>query len=446
LTTAILCATVVRRCDTSRATNARQTRDTAIEVAVRTEDCVITKRTTNTSGEPYRDGKQRYEARVRGPNGRVITRTFRTKKLAELWERDKLGERDSGTWVGLSGGRVRFGEFAAQWLEGAVDLAPRTRQIYADNLRLHILPTFGDVPLGSITTEACEAWLIKLRKEGGPRKQLAPSSVHQAYRALHRVLAVATRSRRIGRNPLDGLDPPKVTASDMSFLNHEEVAAVADAIDVRFRAFVLVAAYCGLRAGEMRALRRRDIDLVHKTITVTRQLVDQPGGGFDIRKLKTAKSRRSVAIPPHVIGALERHLGDEGFAQPGPDGIVFTSTSGTPLRLENFRRREWTPACTAAGLGHVRIHDLRHTCASLAIAAGADVLVLQRMLGHASAAMTLDRYGHLMPGQAEEVARRLSDAAGRATSPTAAHIRPTASTTGHDRGGARRRPRAVGRP
>jgi len=90
---------------------------------------------------------------------------------------------------------------------------------------------------------------------------------------------------------------------------------------------------------------------------------------------------------------------------------VFTAANGEPLQLSNFRSRIWQPACVEAEVAPLRIHDLRHTCASLAIAADADVLVLQRMLGHASAAMTLDRYGHLMPGQAESVAERRSLAA-----------------------------------
>ena len=130
-----------------------------------------------------------------------------------------------------------------------------------------------------------------------------------------------------------------------------------------------------------------------------------------------------MAIPPHVIPSLERHLGDGGYAQAGLDGLVITATEGQPIRLENFRRRDWAPACQRAGIEQLRIHDLRHTCASLAIAAGADVLVLQRMLGHASAAMTLDRYGHLMPGQAEEIARRLSDAAAEAAAASSARLR-----------------------
>jgi len=132
---------------------------------------------------------------------------------------------------------------------------------------------------------------------------------------------------------------------------------------------------------------------------------------------KTAAGRRSVAVPRLVVNALEEHLAS--YAEPGVDGLLFPAPEGGFLRLENFRRRVWRPATLAAGVAPLRLHDLRHTCASLAIAAGADVKVLQRMLGHASAALTLDRYGHLMPGQAHSVADRLDDMA-RASTPTPA--------------------------
>ena len=114
-----------------------------------------------------------------------------------------------------------------------------------------------------------------------------------------------------------------------------------------------------------------------------------------------------------MTAALEEHLA--AYADPGPEGLLFPAPEGGFLRLENFRRRVWTPATVAAGVAPLRVHDLRHTCASLAIAAGADVKVLQRMLGHASAALTLDRYGHLLPGQAQSVADRLDEMARAAT-------------------------------
>ena len=116
-----------------------------------------------------------------------------------------------------------------------------------------------------------------------------------------------------------------------------------------------------------------------------------------------------MSIPASVVAALEDHLG--AYCEPSSAGLEFPAPHGGYLRLENFSKRVWYPAVTETGLAPLRPHDLRHTCASLAIAAGADIKVLQRMLGHASAALTLDRYGHLMPGQAEQVADRLDEMA-----------------------------------
>ena len=215
--------------------------------------------------------------------------------------------------------------------------------------------------------------------------------------------------------------PPRVEAEAMRFLSHDEVAALAAAIDPRYRALVLLAAYSGLRAGELAALRRKHVDLLRRTVTVVEQ-VQRIGGEFVVLPPKSAAGRRSVALPTLVATALQEHLA--AFGEPGPEGLVFAAPGGGFLRPENFRNRCWLPAVKTAGVAPLRLHDLRHTCASLAIAAGADVKVLQRMLGHASAALTLDRYGHLMPGQERSVADRLDEMARRAV-PTP--IAPVAS-------------------
>ena len=172
----------------------------------------------------------------------------------------------------------------------AVDLAPSTHRIYRDNLRLHILPTFADVPLGSITTEACEPWLIKLRTSGGTRGHLAPASVHQVYRTLHQVMAVATRSRRIGRNPLDGLDPPKTT---QRMLGHASAAMTLD------------------RYGHL-----------------------MPGQAEEIaRRLSAAASAAGGSTPLRVAGVPDRREGGWLVAEPvraQPFGS--TSTGGSPRK------------------------------------------------------------------------------------------------------------------
>jgi integrase len=191
----------------------------------------------------------------------------------------------------------------------------------------------------------------------------------------------------------------------MRFLTRAEVEDLADTINPSYRAFVLVGAYCGLRLGEMAGLRWSDVDMLQRRITVENQLgADEP----QLAPLKTTASYRTIVMPRFVADALGVHARFGATQSPSERGaFVFASPEGTPLQVHNFRHRVWQPAVRKAGFSGLRMHDLRHTCASLAIAAGADVKVLQDMLGHASAAMTLDQYGKLLPGRSEQVADRL---------------------------------------
>lgn len=366
---------------------------------------MIDKRTT-------RSGAVRYEVRFRGSDGAERSRTFRTRKEAERYERSQQTALDQGAWVDPRSGRVTLAAWCAEWQRTVVHLRPSTQRIYDANIRNHILPELGAVELGKLTPSMLRGWLAGLAVKVGRRGTLAPGSVAQAYRTLNRLLEAAVENELLGRNPLRSVKPPRVEAEPMRFLSHDEVAALAAAIDPRYRALVLLAAYSGLRAGELAALRRKHADLLHRTITVVEQ-VQRIGGRFVVLPPKSAAGRRCVAIPALVADALQEHLAN--FGEPGPEGLVFPAPGGGFLRPENFRNRSWLPAVKAAGVAPLRLHDLRHTCASLAIAAGADVKVLQRMLGHASAALTLDRYGHLMPGQERSVADRLDAMARQAT-------------------------------
>jgi integrase len=178
------------------------------------------------------------------------------------------------------------------------------------------------------------------------------------------------------------------------------------------------------------ALRRQNVDLLRRTITVVEQ-VQYISGRNLVSAPKSSASRRSVAIPGIVASELEAHL--VAYAARGAEELVFPAPERGYLRRENFRKRAWAPAVLAAGVAPLRLRDLRHTCASLAIAAGADVKVLQRMLGHASAALTLDRYGHLLPGQAESVADRLDLMARQATPIPDARVMPIEAAAGFSR-------------
>ena len=197
-------------------------------------------------------------------------------------------------------------------------------------------------------------------KPGGHGRTLSPASVAQAYRTLNRVLAAAVDDEMLGRNPLAGVKPPRAEPEPMRFLSPDEVATLAAVIDERYRAIVLVAAYGGLRAGELIGLRRKHVDLLRHTITVVEQ-VQFIGGRAVTSQPKTNAGRRSVALPGVVAAALEEHL--PAFAEPGVEGLVFPAPEGGFLRIENFRKRVWAPATVAAGVAPLRLHDLRHTVA-----------------------------------------------------------------------------------
>jgi integrase len=345
-------------------------------------------------------GEVRYEVRLRGPDGRERSRTFRTRKAAESYERELLAQRERGGWVDPRAGRVTLADWVSEWSTTLANLRPSSRRIYLDNLRLHVLPTLGSVQLSRLDKTMLRRWLADLSAS-----RLKPATVHQVYRALRRVLTAAVENEVLVRNPLDGIKPPRVESQEMRFLDPDEVARLAAVIDERYRAFVMVGAYCGLRLGELAGLRRHRVDLLHRHIQVVEQLGRDEDGRWALQPLKTRSSVRSVALPGVVVDSLGEHV--RHWAGRGREGFVFTAPDGGSLDPDNFRSRYWTPAVAAAGLAPLRIHDLRHTTASLAIAAGADVKMLQTMLGHASAVMTLDRYGHLMPGRAQDVADRL---------------------------------------
>lgn len=370
----------------------------------------------DSSGKPIKT----FEVRFRAPDGRERSRSFKTVTEAKRYEREQLVERDRGTWVDPRSGRMTLNQWAEQWESTMVHLRPNSRRIYHDNLRLHVLPPVGGIELGamrltSITTEVAREWLSALSMKRTGRKLdpvteergrvLAPATVHQAYRTLNAALQAAVECDRIVRNPMSGVKPPKVDQVPMRFVTAPEVMKLADAIGAEYRALVLVAALCGLRASEIAGLRWDDIDMLARRIDVAYQL-DNAGR---LVAPKSSASRRSINMPMLVTDALGVHatFGNAQRATRGDGGFVFAAPGGGPLDLHNFRSRVWTSAVERAGLAPLRLHDMRHTCASLAIAAGADVKVLQRMLGHASATMTLDRYGHLMPGQSEAVADRL---------------------------------------
>lgn len=347
----------------------------------------ITRRTTQ-------QGERRYDVRYRGPTGRVHTKTFRllddARRHASKVERDLL----TGAYIDPKASRATFAEWWTEWWPSTVNLRPSSRARDESYYRNHVAPTFDALPLAAIEHQAVANWVADLTASG-----LAPATVQKAHQTLHKALRAAVRASRLHSNPADDVALPRIERTEQRFLTPSEVATLADAIDPRYRAFVLTGAYAGLRLGELAGLRWSRVDLMRRHLDVA-EIVVEVRGHLHSGPPKTNAGRRRVPLPRVVTDALTDHQADRGY---DPDALVFPAPVGGPLRAGLFRRRYWTPATRVADLDGLRLHDLRHTAVALWIAAGASPVEVAQRAGHTSVAVVLDRYGHLLPGQADAV-------------------------------------------
>jgi integrase len=339
-----------------------------------------------------------WRARWRDLDGRQRARTFKRKVDAERFLRDTRTDLDRGVYRAPAPRKLTVNRLADEWLDGAMNLRTGGRETYRRDLDRYILPALGDVAIGRLTAAGIDRFLADELAQG-----LAPSSVHRHYRTIRRMLQVAVDKGRLPTNPCDAVTPPRIPPSDMRFLTVEEVDALAGAITPRYRAWVYVAAYLGLRWSEGVGLQRSGVD--GAKVLVAGQLVRRANGRWERAEPKTRAGRRAVTAPAFVADELATHL--DAWAQPGPEGLVFVNQRDAPLG-HSFGAGVFKPALRRAGLDQgVRIHDLRHTAVALAIAAGAHPKAIQARMGHASITVTLDRYGHLYPDVDEAVAAGL---------------------------------------
>jgi len=359
----------------------------------------------------------KWMARWRDPDGTQRARSFTTEKAAENHLVVVQADQRRGLYKAPTRAPI-LSAVAEEWLESAINLSPVTFRTYTRDLNAYILPTFGKVRTDRIETRAVQRWM------GAELKRLAPITVHRHYRTLRTLLNFAKRMGYIQTNPCDNATPPKVGRTDVRILTVDQVNAIADNINPRYRALVLLAAYGGLRWGEVVGLRRTDVDGAKVTVAGQLQNID----GDWVRLEPKWASRRTVVMPESIAVELAAHL-DE-FTGPEPGDLVFTNERGAPVG-GSFRGNVWGPACVKAGLateewikpkhrgnrgryeyrrrisGAPRFHDLRHTAASLAIATGAHPKAIQTRLGHSTIAMTMDLYGHLMEGMDAQLAADL---------------------------------------
>jgi integrase len=346
-----------------------------------------------------RNGQTAWRAHYRAPDGRQRNKSFPRKIDAERFLTTIESSKLTGSYLDPGLARLTVGEWSDRWLAAQAHLKPSTRERYAGLLREHVAPRWGRVRLSDVSHADVQAWVSELAEER------SASTARKAHRVLSLALALAVRDRRLVRNPADGVRLPREVRRIRRYLTHAEVSSLANAAGAH-RLPVFFLAYTGVRFGELAALRVAGLDLLRRRATIAESVTAVNG----VLTWGTPKGHehRDVPIPRFLVEDLAAYV-----AGKAPDELVFDAPHGGVLRASNFRRDVFEPAARAAGLDGLVPHELRHTAASLAIASGADVKVVQQMLGHKSATMTLDLYGHLFPDRLDEVADAL-DAAARA--------------------------------
>lgn len=369
-----------------------------------------------------RNGQLSWRAHYRAPDGKQRNKTFTRKIDAERFLTTVENSKLVGSFVDPAMSRVTVGAWAERWLAGQSHLKPSTAERYAGILRAHVLPQWQQVRLADVSHAGVQSWISELAQ------RRAPATVCKIHRVLSMILALAVADGRLARNPADGIKLPRVVQRDHIYLTHNQVdrlatkvaspygdqsrVSMADRESAKsYRLVVLFLAYTGVRWGEMAALRVGRVNFLRRRASIIESVTVVKG----VLTWGTPKghARRDVPIPRFLIDELAAHV-----AGKEPDDLVFTGVKGGALRSKMFQGATLTAAAVQIGVPGLTAHKLRHTAASLAIASGTNVKVVQQMLGHKSATMTLDLYGHLFADQLDEVADAMD--AARAASAKAA--------------------------
>ena len=360
----------------------------------------------------------RWEASYRDPQRKERVRTFGTRRDADRWLSSVKSDVDRGEYVDPRLARSRFDDWAKEWLATTAHLKPKTRAGYETDLRVHVLPVFKERAIGSIQQVDVRRFVADMIAAGA-----APGTVRNARKVLRLVLATAEGSGAIRGNPCNGVRVPASPKADMVFLDPDEVERLARAIEPTYATLIRFAAYTGLRAGEIGALRVGRLDLLRGRVLVAESVTEVDRLGLVFGEPKTYQ-HRSVTLPKFLRDELAATLATRSVS---PNGFVFPGPDGGVLHHKSFYRYRFKPALTVAGLpASMRFHDLRHTCAALCIGLGAHPKAIQERLGHSSITVTLDRYGHLFPKLDEALTDRLDglhrDAATDDTPPASAVV------------------------
>ncbi|MFI6227175.1 tyrosine-type recombinase/integrase [Micromonospora echinospora] len=348
----------------------------------------------------------RYQVRYPGPDGRQRTApdTFARKTDADRYLTMIEAQIMRGEWIDPERSKIALNDYAERWIAQRPGLRPRTVALYRWLLGKHIAPYLGDAELGRLDTPAIREWRAELLGNG-----VSESMAAKAYRLLRAVLMTAVNEDGLLRkNPcrIPGADQEK--PAERPILSMAQVLKLAELMDERYRALVLVTTFACLRWGEVSALQRQDIDTDAGTVRVRQAYTEVRGVGLRLGPPKSRAGLRTVSVPAAILPALRDHLA--GFVDDNPEALVFTTPTGKPIWRGNLNKViGWPAAVGKLGVPGLHFHDLRHSGNTFAARTGASTRELMARMGHDSSEAALI-YQHATAEADRAIAQAVSDA------------------------------------
>ncbi len=349
-----------------------------------------------------KDGRWCGQIIIEKPDGTKKRKTIYGDTRREVEQRLSLLDTRQQKGIILEDKKINFLTFANTWLEQNINLRPSTRRRYESFLRLHINPEIGRIQLRRLSAgHLAELYAKK-------SDVLAPRTVLHMHRLIHKIMEVAIRRDLVYQNPAKKVDTPEVENAPIFPLSLEQAKAFLESAEHSpLRALFVLALTTGMRQGELLGLRWRDVNLSKGFISIKNTLDRHT---LRLGPVKSKTSRRTITLSEMALEALKQHKSDQDEKRKKAKewanlDHVFTTSLGTPIRVENLVRRHYNPLLVKAGIPIRPFHSLRHSCATLLlIHENTHPKIVCQLLGHSSIKVTIDLYSHLTPDTLGKVA------------------------------------------
>ena len=365
----------------------------------------IRKKTVTRKGVPYTYWEARITTGYDPGTGKQIQRSFSGRTQKEVLEKMQSAavEINNGTYIEPT--KLTVAQWIDTWQETYLaNVKPRTRVAYASDIRLHIVPALGAVRLDALTTHGIQGFYNSLAKGEKGKKKLSAKTIRTIHGILHHALNQAVANGLIRSNPAAACTLPRIEKKELKPLDEQGISQFLKAIQGnRYETIFCVTLFTGLREGEVLGLTWDCVDFERGILNINKQMQLHQEKGMQAYQLVSPKNGkgRTVAAAPFVIGCLKQYKAQQsqwrlvaGKAWDSPDNLVFTDELGHHLTKASVYR-EFKRVAASIGRPDLRFHDLRHSYAVAAIRSGDDIKTVQGNLGHATAAFTLDVYGHV---------------------------------------------------